>query len=731
MCDLFFEIGCEELPPRAVGDLSKQLGDLANEVFKRERILPRMTHFFATPRRLILVARGLPIDQVSDINTVTGPPVSAAYDDEGKLAKAGAGFAKKYGIAEDELIEVETDKGKYLAAEVAEPSRPTMEVLTDVLPELIEKLQYPKTMRWLSDKTSFARPVRWLVPLLDGDVVPMEYGQLKPSAYSRGHRVQGYGPHNLKVFFEDDRLEMEEIERFYREKMSVIVDIGRRRDLVIEQLDEMNLPGDVVVSGTEYLDAAFDYVVNSTEYPRVILGGFNTEYLELPEQVIEGALLGYLNLFPVNDPDGKLGPHFVGVQNGSPKAEENVRSGLQRVTNARLADASYFWEADIKNPLDDMTAKLDGITFVEGLGTLGDKAKRLAKLAPKFAKWAGLNAGEGKALKKAAALCKADLASEMVREKEFTYLQGVMGSLYAKEASESEAVCAAIAEHYKPVGDYELPETTAGRALALLDRADTLSGCFGAGMTPTGSRDPFGLRRAAVGICRILLKDEAGDFATLTLDELLSGTVDRYGAVFPDADPWLNDVTQFVIGRLRQMLLDRDYRPDMVDAVLAVRPLNPRDVHLRLEALHDLYEKEHGEYLDMAIALKRPINVVRHGEEKGVRFGELDEKLFADDVEKKTYKAFRDFKREMGKRLDAAKSKGAGSEKVRNEYSAILRLMADLRPQIDEYFDEVMVMDEDKKLRANRLGFNRLLADTFLAFADFTRLKGEEDYEVE
>lgn len=731
MCNLFFEIGCEELPPRAVNVLSKQLADLANKAFNEERIVPRMTHFYATPRRLIFIARGLPTEQVSTVNTVTGPPVSAAYDNEGKLTKAGAGFAKKYGLAEDALKKVKTEKGEYLAAEVAEPSRPTIDVLTEVLPELINKLQYPKTMRWLSDKTSFARPIRWLVPLLDGEVIPMQYGQLEPSAYSRGHRIQGYGPHNLDVFFEDEKLGVEEIEDFYREKMFVIVDIGRRRDFIIEQLNELDLPGEVIISGAEYIDAAFDYVVNSVEYPRVVLGDFDPKYLELPDQVIEGALLGYLNLFPVRDEDGNLMPHFVGVHNGSPRAEENVRVGLQRVTTARLADASYFWEVDIKTPLEEMAAKLDGITFVEGLGTMGDKAKRLAKLAPKFAKWAELTGDEGKALKKAAALSKADLASEMVREKEFTYLQGVMGSLYAKAAGEDDAVCAAIAEHYKPLGDYELPETITGRSLALLDRADTLAGCFGAGMAPTGSRDPFGLRRAAVGICRILLEDEAGAFAPLTLDELLSGAVDQYGPVFPDADPWLDDVTNYVIGRLRQMLLDKKYRPDMVDAVLAVRPLNPRDVYLRLEALNDLYLTKRGEYLDMVIALKRPINIVRHGEEKGANFGDLTEKLFVDDVEKKTYKAFRDFERGMGEYLDAARRKGTDSVRVKGEYGSILRLMADLRPQVDEYFDEVMVMDEDEKLRANRLAFNRLLAETFLAFADFTRMKGEEEYEVE
>jgi glycyl-tRNA synthetase beta chain len=719
MPDSLFEIGCEELPPAAVSSLAGQLEANARNAFEESRVSASRVVAYSTPRRLVLLAFDLPSKQVRKITTETGPPASAAYDADGKLTQAGDGFRKKWGVKREDLKTVRTEKGSYLAAEVEAERHKTADVLAGLLPCLIESLDYPRTMRWLAAPTVFPRPIRWLVALLGGRVVAFEYAELKSGKKSFGHRVTGYGPHDLSVLFDGGALKLAESKRFYKREMGVVLDPADRRKMILSGAAKLKLNGEPQV-GTDYrTEYALDSLVNSVEYPRLVAGDFDERFLELPAEVLEAAMLGYLKLFPVHGAADRPTAEFVAVHNGAPKAAKNVRSGLERVMAARLADASFFWEIDRKTPLDEMAERLDSVLFAEGLGTLGDKAKRLAALAGELGEWCDFDAEERADLVRAAGICKADLASEMVREKEFAHLQGVMGGLYAEVWDEPAAVAAAVREHYRPVGaEDSLPETKLGRALSILDRADTLAGCFGADMAPTASKDPFGLRRSAIGLCSLLLEDDEGWFADVELERLLWRAVEVYGFdAKPDEEPWLDDLVLYVLARLRRIFADAGYPADMINAVLEVRPLRPRDLAGRLDALAELRDKSTSEYINFVIAFKRPINILRQGRERGLDWGGFDPGLIEQPEEQALCNAY------VAGRDSIAKHVSDG------EHGDALAEIAAMRPAVDAFFDEVLVMCDDPALRSNRLALMQDLAELFLSFADFTKLRGEEEYE--
>ncbi len=711
--DLLLEIGCEELPPAAVADGRRQLATLTTQLLAEARLPAASVSTFATPRRLLVVAKGVPGSQQPEVKRVVGPPKSVAYDD-GELTAAGRGFLKKWAVAEEDLLFEETAKGEYLAADVASPARAAPEVLAELIPELISALPFPKTMRWPQAGVPFPRPVRWLVCLYGGAVVPAEYAGLKAGSQSYGHRTIAPGPKDLRAVFDEEGIIVNEkaLQRFYEKELGVVVDVESRRRRVTTQLKKIGVASDYFEKADYHVKWTFARVLDEVEAPSLVAGDFDEKYSSLPAEVVEAALLGYLHLFPVRNKKGELEPRFFAVHNARPEAEDNVRAGLERVLAARLADAAYFWEVDKQTPLADMAAALDGVVFAEGAGTLADKAARLAKLTATLAERLDLAAEERADLARAAALCKADLTSQMVREKEFAHLQGTMGKLYAEAAGEPGAVAKAIGEHYRPVAaDDPLPATKLGRVLSLADRLDTLASLFAAGHRPTGAKDPFGLRRAAIGLYRLLLEDEEGDVAAVTLEDAVA-----QAAEFADGKEVANDVLDFVLSRLRQNFLERGFRDDMADAVLALPARRPADLLKRLSALAALYE-DREEYIPLAIAFKRPINILRQGRERNLAWGELDEGLLVEDEERQLLEEYR----EAESAVRAAVAAG--------DHDEALKLLATMRPTVDKFFDEVMVMCDDERLRSNRLALMQLLADLFLTFADFTRLRGEEEYE--
>jgi glycyl-tRNA synthetase beta chain len=719
MPDLLFEIGCEELPPAAVASLAEQLEANARKAFEDSRVPASRIVAYGTPRRLVLMAFGLPTKQLREIMTAMGPPASAAYGKEGKLTRAGEGFRKKWGVKPEDLQTVETEKGSYLAAEVKAERRKTADVFVELLPRLIESLDYPRTMRWLETAVVFPRPIRWLVALFGGRVVRFEYAGLKTGKKSFGHRITGFGPHDLSVLFDAGKLNLAGLKRFYRNEMGVVIDPADRRRIILSGASRLKIGGKPQI-GTDYrTEYALQVVMNSVEYPRLVTGGFDERYLGLPVEVLEAAMLGYLKLFPVHGAADRPTAKFVAVHNGAPRAARNVRAGLERVLAARLADASFFWEIDRKTPLDEMAGRLDSVLFAEGLGTLGDKAKRLATLGGELGEWCDFDAEERADLVRAAGICKSDLASEMVREKEFAHLQGVIGGLYAEAADEPAAVVAAVGEHYRPVGAEDpLPNTKLGQALSIVDRADTLAGCFGADMAPTASKDPFGLRRGAIGLCRLLLEDDEGWFADVELERLLWRAVEAYGFdARPDEEPWLDDLVRYVLARLRQVFIGAGYPADMINAVLEVRPLRPRELAGRLNALAELREKDISEYINFVIAFKRPINILRQGRERNLEWGDFEIGLIEQAEERTLYDLYKAGADSITRRVTAG------------EHKAALAEIAAMRPTVDAFFDEVLVMCDDAKLRSNRLALMQDLAELFLSFADFTKLRGEEGYE--
>ncbi|NIT35879.1 MAG: glycine--tRNA ligase subunit beta [candidate division Zixibacteria bacterium] len=713
--DFLLEIGCEELPPSAVAQARKELSKGQTErALEQERLTPETVKAFATPRRIVLLVRGIPELQEAKTEKVIGPPKGAAYDAGGRLTAAGRGFLKKWKLNEADAAVEETDKGEYLVANVQSPTLDASETLRRVLPELFLPLAALTKMRWPQSTEPFPRPIRWLVSFLGGKIIPLEFAGVKAGARSYGHRTIAPGPKDLAaVFDEDGTIDLERLKEFYARELGVVVDVEDRRQRVAAQLKKIGLSADYFDRADYHAKWTLARVLDDVELPSLVAGAFDEKYLALPAEVVEAALLGYLHLFPIKNKKGELEPRFFAVHNARAEAEDNVRAGLERVLAARLADAAYFWEVDRRTPLEDLAAALAGVVFAEGAGTLADKAARLEKLTAALGDELNLTEEERKNLARAAALCKADLTSQMVREKEFAHLQGTMGKLYAEAAGEPGPVAAAIGEHYRPVAaDDPLPATKLGRVLSLADRLDTLVTLFAAGHRPTGARDPFALRRAAIGLCRLLLEDDENVFASLPIEGYVAQTASTAHA----AEGIRREAEEFIRTRLEQIFLERGFRDDMVDAVLALPNCRPADALGRLSALAALYGNR-GEYIRLAIAFKRPINILRQGRERGLNWGDLDEKLMTQDEEIKLLAAYR----KAEPRIRSAVARG--------DYDAALKLLAAMRPTVDKFFDEVMVMYDDERLRANRLALMQLLADLFLSFADFTRLRGEEEYE--
>jgi len=722
--DLLLEVGCEELPASAVALARERLAGLAAAALRDSRLPAADVTAFATPRRLVVVATGVPAAQEAETKKVIGPPRERAYDAAGALTTAARGFLKKWNLGEADARVEATERGDYLVAEVASPTRPAADVLAEVLPRVLGALGFPRTMRWPQAEIAFPRPVRWLACLLGGDVAPLSFAGLTAAGESQGHRVLAPGARDLKPAFDAaGRLDLARLKAFYEKELAVVLDVADRRARVVAALAPAGAGRGYFEKADVHIRWTLDLVLDTAEMPAVVAGAFDARYLALPAEVVEAALLGYLHLFPIKNKSGALESRFFAVHDGRREAAANVRAGLERVLAARLADASYFWEADRKTPLDGMAKALAGVVFAEGAGTLADKAARLVALCGALAGELGLAPGEKEHLARAAALCKADLVSQMVREKEFTHLQGTMGRLYARAQGEPEEVARAIEEHHRPAGaDDPLPASKLGRILALADRLDTLAALFGAGHQPTGARDPFGLRRAAVGVCRLLLEDEPRYFGGLALEQLVA-LASRAGAAPHGTEA---KVEAFILTRLEQIFLEEGFRDDMVAAVVFPAPeialplTSPRDQRLRLEALKKFHANR-AEFAKLALAFKRPINILRQAREKGLDAGALaardvSEKLLVEAEERALWREFERLK------------EGVAAALLKRRYDDALARLAELRPAVDKFFDTVMVMTDDEALRLNRLALMKRLADLFLLFADFTRLRGEEDY---
>jgi len=677
------EIGTEELPVEDLALAIQQLEKMAEEMLAEARLEYGALHVTGTPRRLVLQVSDLAGSQKSEEQVVKGPPARVAFDASGAPTKAAEGFARRQGVAVAALQVRDFEGKEYVVAVKLEEGRSAQQVLEEALPCLVASLHFPMSMRWNDSGVAFSRPIRWLVSMLGKEIVHVEYAGVKSSCVSRGIRTEGAPDIVLK-----DAGDYPDAMR----SAGIIVEMDERRSMVRQQA--LRLAKEI---GGEIPDdpALLEEVTNLVESPEAIRGSFGEEYLRLPKQVLMAVMKKHQRYFPVVK-NGELLPYFIAVANGQGHDIPAVRHGNEEVLRARYADAAFFFEADTRMKLEEFLPRLATLTFQEDLGSVLDKARRLEKLVPGIGKVLGMSDDEIRVAERAAHLCKADLATQMVVE--HTSLQGQMGRDYALLSGEEEAVAQAIYEHYLPrhAGD-DLPESLVGIAVGLADRLDSLAGLFTVGLSPSGSADPFGLRRAALGAVQIMIGREI----SLSFHDALQEAL----ALLPvPADPEvLDEIETFIRQRLQRCLLDQGYRYDLVDAVLGERGDNPYLAARTVEEFGPWVER--GDWMDLLNAYARCVRITREFE----RTFPLDPEALVEPASRALYAAFR-----------VADQAVAPRSNIGSLFEALLPMIS----PINLFFDEVLVMDPDEKLRENRLALLQRIAGLADGIVDLSRMEG-------
>ncbi len=686
--DLLFEIGVEELPAPYVPRAIEGLGRGVAESLTAARLEFDSIRVLATPRRLAVIVTNLADSQEELERVVTGPPAKIAFGDDGAPTKAATGFAKSQGVDVSKLTVVDD----YVQVTILDEGRPAADVLPDCLRAATDSITFPKTMRWGAG-TRFARPIRWLVAMLGENVLDMEYAGVRAGNETEGLRFHSPGPHTV--------LGAADYESVLADNM-VIVDHERRKAFIAKALERTATAkcGGRAVADEELLDE----VTFLVEYPTIFVGRFDERFLELPRDVVVAAMKGHQRYFAVESDDGSLLPNFLCVANAPPDHIAAIRGGNERVLESRLDDAAFYWVEDTRTPLSDKVEALRNVVWLEGLGSLFDKTERLERLARLLAE--RLGSPEGDVAARAARLAKADLVTEMVRDgKEFTELQGTMGREYAAASGEPSAVGTAIYEHYLPrfAGD-DLPSTDAGTIVSIADRADSIVGCFSAGLVPTGSQDPYALRRQAIGLVRMI--DEKG--LALPLDELLLAAAEGHGAA-GTASELIDSVLGFVRGRARAFYIDVGFSYDLVDAVLETSLRDLSGVRPRLTAL--THFRENADFEGLVVSIRRVSNILKGQSGYEHAPGKL--------VEPSAVALERERARVATEVDDAI---------ARSDLDGGVSGLLSLRGAIDTFFDDVMVMVDDEFARSARLGLLSAVRELFFRMADFGRvvLEGEE-----
>ncbi len=678
---LLLEIGTEEIPARFMRDALGQLVELARRLFSDYRLEVGSIRSFGTPRRLVLLVEDLPLSQKEAVEEIKGPPEAQAYDANGHPTASAIGFARSKGVSVEDLVVKSTPSGNYVFAVKHHPGMPTAEVLPEVMERIVRSLSFPKTMYWHWKGLRFARPIRWILCLLDEAVVDFSVEGIRSGRRTRGHRFMG-----------KREIELKSAEEYFRAMSEnfVVVDPDERRKAIESDVALIEERNGVKV---ELDEALLEENVFLVEYPVVFMGSFSPKYLELPEEVLVTSMKSHQRYFAVRDERGKLLPHFVGVSNNRASNMEVVREGNHRVLRARLEDASFFFQEDLKVPMAERVEALRGVVYQEKLGTMFDKVARIEGLALRLCDALGLDGASRDKLSRAARLCKADLVTEMVFE--FPELQGVMGREYLLRQGEDPEVAWAVFEHYLPrfAGD-RMPEGLLGAVLGVADRADALVGFIGVGLTPSGSQDPYGLRRHARAIVELCWHKG------MDLDLHFLFDAAREGLSM--GEEALRSTLEFVEGRIYNLLRDRGYSHEQVRSAMAVGWTRPLDLKRRLDAVSALWgERSFGE---LARAATRVINISRPYGGGPIRAG-----LFSSEAESALFGA-----------LEGVRS-GAMEAMESGDYQGALRLMADgLVGPIDRFFDEVLVMAPEEELRGNRINLLCAVRDLLFRVADFS-----------
>ena len=680
--DLLFEIGAEEIPAGFMPNILGQLKQLAETKLNDAHLPFESIATYGTPRRLAIIVKGLADASAEISERHKGPSASIAYDADGNATKAAIGFARGKGLDVADLV---VEDG-YIYAETKTAGVPAKDIVSEMLPQLITGLNFPKSMHWGDLDAKFVRPVRWLVALLDEEVIPVEFATVQSGNVTRGHRFLGADEITIK----NAASYVETLKENF-----VMVDQDARRELISKQLHDMAASKNASIVWDDDLLEEINYLV---EWPTALCGGFEESYLALPDAAIITPMKDHQRYFPLVDQDDKLLPMFLTVRNGSDHSIEVVQAGNERVLRARLDDAKFFFNEDRKKPLIDRQDGLTKIVFQEGLGNLADKTERLLKLGRVFGEECGLHEDAAVVLERATELAKTDLTTGMVTE--FTELQGVMGKEYALLDGESPEVAEAIFEQYLPrfAGDV-LPQTEAGKVLSIIDKVDNIVATFSRGLIPTGSQDPYALRRQTIGILNILLGSEWN----ISLRPIFKASMELLNVAADKQEELLNQVEEFFTLRLKNIFLDREVPHHVIDLLLSNNELSVADAEGLVNAL---LANRIDENVELVQAYTRMYNLVKDVEYTGV-----NSDLLKEDAEKALFEA-------------ASKASEASlAAWEAGDYAAVVAVPATLVPTVNQFFEDVMVMDKDEAIKANRLQLVRLAYSVMAIIGDISALK--------
>lgn len=692
--NFLLEIGMEELPARFMANTLEQLKNNFAKFLEDNRLSAEKIDAYGTPRRLVLYAENIPVKQEDIHEEVQGPAYNVAFDQNGNPSKAGLGFAKGKNIDINDIIVKETEKGKYIFAPVTIKGKYTKEIIEESLNTFISNLNFPKNMVWNDTKKAFPRPVRWLLGFFDKALLNFEFAGIKSNDFTFGHRLRG----------KNKKLVVNSINEYFRSLLSnhVMLNQNDRKNFIFEKANELakSVKGKLIFD-----EDLLEEVTNLVEYPALILGTIEEKFLELPQELLITSMSEHLKFISISNEDDKLLPYYIVISNGDPNHSDNILSGNQKVLNARLNDAKFFYDEDTRKNFEQYREKLKDVVFQVKLGTVEEKLQRISKLSEYISDKLLLDREDKAKVLRAAYLCKNDLVTLMLGEKEFTKLQGLIGSYYAKKAGENDEVAQGIFEHYLPryAGD-KLPETASGKIVSISDKMDTIIGIFGINMIPSGSQDPFALRRAANGILKIIFEKEMD----INLHDYIKFAINllKEKLVLTDVE-----TQKFVFDFFKQRIAayfrdEMNYPYDVVNSIMHSDNFLTDLYVLKEKAKIIADYKSKDEFINLITGYKRVANITKNVETvKG-----FDTNKFKQDEEKALYEAYRLCEENIRHLIQ------------KNNFDAALTEFLKLREPIDKYFDNVMVMDKDPELKENKLGMLTHIRTLFLHFADFSEI---------
>ncbi len=698
---LLLEIGSEEIPAGYIDPALKALSANLTKQLTNARIQHSDAKVFGTPRRLAVQVGSVASKQTSVQSEIIGPPAKVGFDTSGRPTVAAQKFAEKVGVTVDKLMVKKTPKGDYLSAHKTERGQLTRTLLKEILPEVILATPFPKKMRWANLDIEFARPIHYIVAMLGKSVIVFQLGDIKSNRYTRGHYFMA--PNKIKLTHADDYVKA-------LKSVYVVVDINARKKMLQREIDKVagELGGDILPD-----EELLDINTNLVEYPIAVVGKFDEEFLEVPDEVLINAMREHQKYFSVVNRQGKLQPGFISINNTRAKDMTLVASGHERVIRARLADAQFFYRGDLEVSNDDRVKKLKGVLFQAKLGTMHAKMKRIRRVAKYIAgkiedqdKKDAQKADLKKRVGRAAELCKSDLVSQVVGE--FPKLQGVMGRIYAAVAGELPTVAAAVEEHYRPVhSGAALPQTTVGATLSIADKIDSICGCFSVGLVPTGASDPYALRRQGIGIIQIMQNKAF----SISLRKLILTCLKQFDIKSKkQIEATAEKVHVFLKNRISHLLAEEGYSKDIIAAVVDVSADDVPNTWNRVAALEAL--KKQKDFEALVAGFKRVVNILKKSGkmERAAKTPAINAKLFEDKSETALYAAYQQIEQTVIKAMQKA------------QYDQALKAIASLRESVDHFFDDVMVMTDDKRIRNNRLNLLGHIAGLFGKFADFSKI---------